>query len=248
MKNNPSLIWFKDVDYEEVGLVGQKGVSLGEIMALGLNVPNGFCLTTRAYSQFLKKTGLVPKIRLLLGGLEISHRPSVINCSQQIEDLIFSAKIPDDIVRPTIRFYNRMGNFFRDQTVAVRASPVNERLKVESLINIKGEANLIEAIKQCWASLFSPENMVKRRYLLAETLAVLIQEMLQPQLKGTVRPKGKTGLTIKSSSPLTLKEKAMIEKVILKIRRHYFFPQETEFALVKGRLYILKTQPYEKQN
>ncbi len=245
MKNaqkKPFIFWFKDIDYEEIGLVGQKGVGLAEMMNLGLSIPNGFCLTSLAHSHFLKHTSLVPKIRLALGSLDFNNPRQLDSCSLKIRKMIFASPMPKQMAQIIMKKYLQLGGIFKEPVVAVRSSLVNEKLKAASFIDIKGEANVVEAVKKCWASLYHPENLRKRKNILVEQIAVLIQKMLQPRVIGSISPKNKKEVTIKPIARLSKQEIAELKKLAKKIRRYYFFPQKIEFAIEKRKIYILKTQ------
>lgn len=243
MKKTALILWFKEIDSENINLVGQKGVGLAEMREFGLSVPNGFCLTSFVYSQFLKNVGLVPKIKVLLGSLNPRDPRSLRACSGKIKKLILSSKIPHEIAQTIMKKYLQLGGFLKEVSVAIRSSPIDERLNVASFLNIKGEANMTEGVKKCWASLFNPENLLKKRNILEEKMGVLVQRMVQPRVSGVIQPKNKKEVAIKASQKLTDQEIADLTKLAKRIRRYYFFPKKIEFAIEKRKIYILKIQP-----
>lgn len=201
MKKPAFVLWFREIDSEDIEVIGQKGVGLAEMMEAGISIPNGFCVTPFAYSQFLKNTGLVPRVKVLLQGIDPRDPRSLGACSQRIEKLIFSSKIPEEITQAIMKNYLRLGGFLREALVAVRSSPVDERLNVASFLNIKGEANVVESVKKCWASLFEPENLLKKKGLLKERTAILVQRMIQSRVSGvalSTNPENKKEIIIRA--------------------------------------------------
>jgi len=76
--NNQNLLWFKDIRFEDINIVGGKGANLGEMYNLGIPVPNGFCVTARAYFKFIEANKLKPKIKALLDVIDVDD-PSQLN-------------------------------------------------------------------------------------------------------------------------------------------------------------------------
>ena len=64
------VVWFREVDKDDVGLAGGKGANLGELTKAGIPVPPGFIVTSHSYFHFLKESALEPKIQALLSGLD----------------------------------------------------------------------------------------------------------------------------------------------------------------------------------
>ena len=242
MKKTAFLLWFKDIDPEDAHLIGQKGADLAEMIHFGFSVPDGFCVTSSAYSEFLKRRMLIPKIKSLLGSLNFSDPRDLISYSREIKKLILHSRMPEKIARPIMEEYLEIEGLLNKSTVAVRSSPLNESLKATSFLNIRGEANVLENIKNCWASLFNPENLLKNRKILEEKMAVLIQRMLKPRVSGFVYPKNKTELAIKSSPSLNSEETDRVKKLAKKLRHYYFFPQKIEFAIQGKKIYILNIE------
>ncbi|MBL7150344.1 phosphoenolpyruvate synthase [Candidatus Microgenomates bacterium] len=297
------ISWFREVDSKNAKLVGQKAAGLAEMMEVGISIPNGFCIASAAYFQFLKNANLILKIKGLLQGVDSRDPRSLSACSQEIKRLIFSSKVPEEIGQQIMKNYLKLGGFFKEALVAVRSSPLDEKLKMTSFLNMKGEANVVEAVKKCWASLFDPENLLKNKDLLEEKTIVLIQRMIQSRVSGVMfstNPNNKKEIIVKAiyglgelavdgkvspdeyiinkdtfeildkavnSQPvrliksgtsnkqtkvptskqglqkLTDREIINLAKLAKKIQRHYFFPQEIEFAIEKRKIYILETEP-----
>src|SRR3990167_5111082 len=67
------IVWFSEVDKDDVNLVGGKGANLGELYKLNINIPNGFIITSQAYFNALNSTGAIDRIRGILYGLNIDN-------------------------------------------------------------------------------------------------------------------------------------------------------------------------------
>ena len=119
VENKKFVIWFKQVVEEDIDLVGQKGVGLGEMIRAGASVPNGFCITTEAYSHFLRNEGLILKIRAQLKGVDRRDPRRLHDCWKGVKRLIGVSKIPQPIAQETMKTYLRLGGFLREPFVAV---------------------------------------------------------------------------------------------------------------------------------
>ena len=155
------VVDFREVDKSDIPLVGGKGANLGEMAGAGFPVPGGFIVTTNAYKTFLDQNNLGRQIDEILKMVDSDSPESLQRVSLQIIKLIRKAKVPEELVKETISHYKKLGGLLTNALVAVRSSATAEDLPNASfagqqatLLNIKGEANLMEAIRECWASLF----------------------------------------------------------------------------------------------
>lgn len=234
------IIWLREIDHEDADRVGRKAAALGEMLDLGLDLPNGFCVTTAAYQQFIKTTGLTEKIKGLLDSLDLRDLRQVQSAAEQISQALIRTKMPEEISQPIMANYLRLSGWPQIALVAVRSSATDESLNLVSFLKVKGEANVVMAVKKCWTSLFQPVNLLKKGKQFQSQTAVLVQKMLRPRLTGTIKPRAKTEFSIDSTQELTAAEVKDLEAIAKKIRRHYFFPQEIKFAIEKRKIYILE--------
>jgi pyruvate,water dikinase len=258
MKNNDFVLWLKEIDSEERHLVGQKCTGLAEIIDLGISTPNGFCVTSMAYHQFLRESGLILRIKALLESIDFRDPRVISDTSRKIKRLIASARVPEVVSQPIIRNYLGLGGFLKSGLVAVRSSPIDEKLHPTSLLNIKGEANVIEAVKKCWVSLFDAANLIKRESLIEKEIAVLVQKMVQSRVSGVIystNPDNKAETIIKAIYGLgelavegkVVPDKYIIDKQNFKIIKKEVNPQV--IRLIKVGTSNKKTKiPRRKQN
>jgi len=99
-KKEKYILWFKDVSSKDVALVGGKNASLGEmqktLVKKGINIPNGFTLSSKAYWYFIDKNNLRKKIEDILKGLDTADIKNLQTRGKKIRGLILSAQFPQD--------------------------------------------------------------------------------------------------------------------------------------------------------
>jgi len=242
---NKYTLWLRETDAEDIKLIGGKGAALAEMNELGLNIPNGFFVTSNAYSLFLTYNRLSKKIGQYFDNLDRRDPRSLENTSRAIKGLIQRAPMPPEVSHPIMVNYLRLGGGIREVKTAVRSSLINEYLIASSFLNIKGEANVVEAVKKCWSALFRPGNILKNKTLWQEKMAVFVQKMLKPRIEGIIYPKDKKELTIKVLKKISEQETKDLKKLGRRIQRHYFFPQKIKFAIVKNKIFVLEVKTNE---
>jgi pyruvate, water dikinase len=159
--------WFEELSARDVALVGGKNASLGEMIralrAEGICVPDGFATTSEAYDAFLEANGLTPKIQAALEDLR-QGRKSLEQVGRTLRRLFQRAQFPDDIAAAVRQAYRELSQRYRTEAVdvAVRSSATAEDLpeasfagQQDTYLNITGGDHLLEACRQCYASLFT---------------------------------------------------------------------------------------------
>ncbi|MBD3388107.1 MAG: phosphoenolpyruvate synthase [Candidatus Altiarchaeales archaeon] len=161
------ILWFDELGIEDVPLVGGKNASLGEmhrnLTGRGVNVPNGFAITAAAYRLLLKDAGIEESIRDILSDLDTSDMENLADRGHRVRDLIRNSEFPPALKDAVVGAYNKLSEQYGDHCdVAVRSSATAEDLpdasfagQQETYLNIRGESQLIEACKKCFASLFT---------------------------------------------------------------------------------------------
>src|SRR3989344_3464881 len=168
------ILQFKDISIKDVPLVGGKNASLGEMFSKlsdkGIRVPDGFALTSESYWHFIEKNNLKDKIKTTLNGLDISNIKDLQRRGRKIRELILSAYFPEDLAEEIkLAYKNLSAKYGKDTDVAVRSSATAEDLPTasfagqhETYLDIRGEKNLLLAVKKCIASLFTDRAIVYR--------------------------------------------------------------------------------------
>jgi len=197
MNKSKYIRWFAEVDKDDGGLVGGKGANLGEMMSFGIPVPNGFIVTSQAYFDFLEQNRFKNKIRRSLKDLDLTHPQQLNQTAAKIKSLILRGKISDQLVQEIIYNYLKLGGLIKQALVAIRSSATAEDLPDASFagqqvtfLNVKGEANVVEKVRACWASLFEPRAIFYRQEKgfdhLQVGMAVPIQEMVAADISGVM--------------------------------------------------------------
>jgi pyruvate,water dikinase len=159
--------WFEDLTIDDVSLVGGKNASLGEMIRnigqKGVKVPSGFAITSYAYKYTIEKAGVHIKIKEILSDLNTHDVNNLAERGKKIRDLIKNTPIPDELEKEIHRYYEDMeSRYGKNVDVAVRSSATAEDLpnasfagQQETYLNVRGKENLLNKVKECFASLFT---------------------------------------------------------------------------------------------
>ena len=172
---------------------GGKGASLARLMAAGLPVPGGFHITTAAYRQFVEQNELQPRILEILTSADLNQPSTLERASRQIQELFEHAQVPVEIGDAIEHAYAGLPGV--ETPVAVRSSATAEDLpelsfagQQETFLNVQGIQAVQEAVKRCWASLWTARAIGYRMQHNidqdAVSLAVVVQEMVAAEAAG----------------------------------------------------------------
>ena len=303
---------FKNISKNDVSLAGGKGASLGEMTQAGISVPPGFVILANTFEKFLEETDLNVEIEAILDSVNHKEIHTVEHASEKIKSLILQVEIPKDISVEIQKFFKTLAS----QYVAVRSSATAEDSasaawagQLESYLNTT-EETLLENVKKCWASLFTPraifyrfekdlhkqkisvavvvQKMVKSEksgiafsvhpvtqdknqliieagfglgeavvsgqitpdsYVVEKQPRKIIDKNIQTQSRGLYRAKsgGNEWQDIPKEQGerqvLSDKEISELSDIILVIENHYNFPCDIEWAVEKGKFYIVQSRP-----
>ena len=168
MKTGGKLIlWFDELGISDVPVVGGKNASLGEmyrkLTKKGVSIPNGFAITAEAYRYLLREAGIEDDIKRILKDLDTHDIRNLRVRGQKVRKAILGAEFPQDLKDAITKAYARLCKGYGANTdVAVRSSATAEDLpdasfagQQETYLNIRGDYELLEACKKCFASLFT---------------------------------------------------------------------------------------------
>lgn len=200
MTGGPLVVWLFDVRRCDVGTVGGKNASLGEMIGqlknVGIRVPTGFATTAEAYWDFIAANRLEDKIRDEFAGLE-DDLSNVAKVGNALRKLILEAEFPPALNDAIARGYCELAEDLRcEPEVAVRSSATAEDLpeasfagQLETYLNVRGEEQLLAACKRCFASLFTDRAISYRKDHgfdhLKVALSVGVQQMVRSDLAGS---------------------------------------------------------------
>ncbi len=318
MSQRPALVLpFSRIRKDDIPLVGGKGANLGEMYSIGLPVPNGFVVTSQSYLHLIDHNGLQPVIREIIRQTDINNQKELERSSIKIQRLIHTADIPNELVKEIFSYYQSLKRGDSSPLVAVRSSATAEDLpdasfagQQESYLDIKGEANLIQAIRHAWGSLWGARAIFYRATKgydhFKVALAVPVQLMIQSEVSGVVfsvnpvsrnknqivveavwglgdymvqgvvnpdhyivnkkdfsihsrhtvaqtimevrnHPSGVKKVNVPKTKmyerKLTDLQVIEVAKLSVKVHQHYYFPQDSEFAVENGKVFLVQTRP-----
>ncbi|MFB5195996.1 phosphoenolpyruvate synthase [Neobacillus sp. KR4-4] len=187
------VLGFQEMEKTQLMLVGGKGLNLGELSKIqGIQVPEGFCVTTVGYQKAIEDNdsfqGLLDQLTLL----KTEDREQIDEISQKIRQIIMEVEIPSDVVSAVADYLSRFGE---GHAYAVRSSATAEDLphasfagQQDTYLNIIGKEAILQHIRKCWASLFTDRAVIYRiqngfdhRQVY---LSVIVQRMVFPQASG----------------------------------------------------------------
>jgi pyruvate,water dikinase len=191
--------WFNELSKDDVNIAGGKGANLGEMTKIGIPVPPGFVLTAEAYWKFLDYNNIRDKIKEILSSIDINNPSQLRKASNQIQELFIKGQIPDDLKNEILENYRGLSQMFGNEPifVAVRSSATAEDLPNASFageqatyLNVKGEDKLLDAVKKCWASLWTARSINYRTMMGFDhnkvALAVVIQRQIFSKKSGVM--------------------------------------------------------------
>jgi pyruvate, water dikinase len=159
--------FFEELGIDDVPLVGGKNASLGEMYSSlsgdGVRVPNGFAITADAYRYMLEAAGAWEALHEALDELDADDMGDLARRAKRAREVVYGAGLPADLEREILDGYRRLQEQYGEEvSLAVRSSATAEDLPTasfagqqESYLNIHGEANLLDACRRCFASLFT---------------------------------------------------------------------------------------------
>ncbi len=199
-----NILWFKEIHFEDVSLVGGKGANLGEMYNLGIPVPNGFVVTADAYYKFVKDNDLKKKLTDILKTTDVDDPDQLLAASRKVKHIIKTSPISPDLANEIMKNYKKLSGFggLQNLPVAVRSSATAEDSadasfagQQETFLNVIGESNVVKRVRDCWASLFTPRSIfyrAKKKYDHFKVgVAVPVQRQVQSDVSGimfTVNP------------------------------------------------------------
>jgi rifampicin phosphotransferase len=187
------VLRFDDASAVTHELVGGKGANLGLLAQAGFPVPAGFTITTAAYAAFLAADGLGERVQGMVAGLDFDHAEALERVTSEIRALVAGHDVPAEIAAEVLAAYREMG---AGTYVAVRSSGTAEDLADASFagmhdtyLDICGEEALLDAVRRCWASLWTARAASYRNtrgFASTAGIAVVVQEMVPSEISGVM--------------------------------------------------------------
>jgi len=166
-KGRKYVLWFDEINADDVALVGGKNASLGEmyqnLSSKGIQVPDGFAITAYAYKKFLEKSGVSEELKRILHEIDSRDIKNLIKKGEKLRELILNTPLPEEIELEIRKAYGKMEEIYgKNVDVAVRSSATAEDLPTasfagqqETYLNVRGEENVLRNVVKCFSSLFT---------------------------------------------------------------------------------------------
>jgi pyruvate, water dikinase len=224
------IAWLSDLSKKDLQLAGGKGANLGEMFNSGFPVPQAFVVTTDSFFLFIKETKLKDQIREILNRIDVDKTDDLTKYAEEIRNLIIEAEMPKKLEDEILEAYDHFNvdlDGLKDSPgalailksarepvfVSVRSSATAEDLgdasfagQQESFINVKGNKELIEKVKRCFASIFTARSIYYRKKKGFDDfvgIAPIVQKMINSDKSGVMF----------SQNPIKNNDEIMIEAV-----------------------------------
>ncbi|MEY2196672.1 phosphoenolpyruvate synthase [Neobacillus sp. BF23-41] len=187
------VLGFQEMEKTQLLLVGGKGLNLGELSKIqGIQVPEGFCVTTVGYQKAIEQNETFQALLDQLTKLKLEDRDQIGEISWKIRQIIMEVEIPSDVVKAVTHYLSQFGE---EHAYAVRSSATAEDLphasfagQQDTYLNIIGKEAILQHISKCWASLFTDRAVIYRMQNGFDHsqvyLSVVVQRMVFPQASG----------------------------------------------------------------
>ena len=193
------IYWFSELGIKDVPIVGGKNASLGEMFAnltsKGVKVPDGFAISAYAYDHYINTSGIRNEIENLLGDLDVSNMRQLAERGEKTRQLIRSSPLPSDLEQAIKDAYDELCTRYGGVQVdtAVRSSATAEDLpdasfagQQDTYLNVHGHDHLLEACRDCFASLFTDRAIAYREEKdfdhFSVALSIAVQKMVRSDL------------------------------------------------------------------
>lgn len=186
------VLKFQEIDKTRQMVVGGKGVNLGELSKIqGIQVPEGFCVTTEVYQKAIEQNETFQALLDQLTMLKVEDLDQIGEISRKIRQIIMEVEIPTDVADTVAHYLSQFG----DHAYAVRSSATAEDLphasfagQHDTYLNVIGKEAILQHISKCWASLFTDRAVIYRMQNGFDHskvyLSVIVQRMVFPQASG----------------------------------------------------------------
>lgn len=199
MKKNKFTLNLNQVGINDIDIVGGKNASLGEMIQnlsqLAIRIPGGYVITVEAYKAFMEYNDLERKIKNIINATDLSTIAALHRCGLKVRRMVAAGVFPEFLIKEITEAYNVLSMIYKqaDVDVAVRSSATAEDLpdasfagQQETYLNVSGADNLLIAVRNCFASLFTDRAISYRETFKYDHfdigLSVCVQKMVRSDL------------------------------------------------------------------
>ncbi|THE66715.1 phosphoenolpyruvate synthase [Salinadaptatus halalkaliphilus] len=190
-----AVLWLDEISADDLETVGGKGASLGELTGAGLPVPPGFVVTAGTYRSFIESADIDDELFEVVD-VDADDSTALADAAERAQELILETPFPDELREEILASYHEVGEDDEAAFVAVRSSATAEDLpdasfagQQETFLNVT-EANLLDRVRECWASLFTQRAIYYRQEQGFDhstvNIAVVVQQMVDAEKSGVM--------------------------------------------------------------
>lgn len=194
MSSEKLMFWFEELGEEQNDIVGKKCANLGEMIKMGLPVPPGFALSLDMYRTFIRETGAEQEMSRYIENLgELKGKGITLfdEVSKTIRDIIEKKAMPPELKDEISSYYHELCAKVEipDMAVSVRSAGTQSRPGMfETYLNVRGIEEVLEKVKQVWASAYTARAVAFRINkgfpLLGDELGIAIPKMVNARAAG----------------------------------------------------------------
>ena len=226
MGNSLRILDFSKLRFVDSDLISKKAKVLGELKSLKILIPDGFVITNHFFEEFLSQTGIAEEIKRIRNSTHPALSESLPKLLEPIQRKIMQSNIPNHLTLELHNFYRKLSGLLREASLNIYSSAKNSNHI--AFYNVRGDANLILKIKSLMI------------HYLDQPFCVVIQKEVLSKNKKTT-----------ATNDPTIDNQDVL-KLAKKIQKHLYFPQEIDYAIEKGKIYITDIRPFtgkvEKSN
>jgi pyruvate,water dikinase len=199
MKASKFILNLNQVGINDIDIVGGKNASLGEMIqnlsALGVSIPGGYVITVEAYKHYIDYNGLQNQIKAIVKATDLDDIDQLRQCGQKVRRMVSAGVFPDFLIKEISEAYQSLCEFYKQDNVdvAVRSSATAEDLpdasfagQQETFLNVRGTHELLIAVRDCFASLFTDRAISYRESFNYDHfdigLSVCVQKMVRSDM------------------------------------------------------------------
>ncbi|PAE34258.1 phosphoenolpyruvate synthase [Bacillus sp. 7884-1] len=189
------VLSFQEMENTQLSLVGGKGLNLRKLSKIeGIQVPEGFCVTTLGYQKAIEQNETFQALLEQLTMQKVEDRNQISEISRKLRQVLLEVEIPSNVEKAVTHYLSQFGD---EHSYAVRSSATAEDLphasfagQQDTYLNIIGIEAILEHISKCWASLFTDRAVIYRIQNGFDhsqiSLSVIVQRMVFPQASGVL--------------------------------------------------------------
>jgi pyruvate,water dikinase len=194
-----TILWAEEVDKTSIPEVGGKGANLGEMIQNEFPIPEAFIVTADAFEHFVTSAGIRDDLMDILSKVDVNNEKNLTETSKSVREIVRGARIPWNLEIDIIGAYKKLSSKSGtiEDSVAVRSSATAEDLpeasfagQQETYLNVHTKGDLLEKVKECWGSLYTPRAIFYREtqgFKHADVkLAVVVQRMVNSDVSGVM--------------------------------------------------------------